>query len=102
MVSAGEIPIRHGWKRGIPSWEHVGEDEDFFLLCFVVKLKLLHFEKSSLEISARHDAVEQNSNLLTPPCLLLNIPFHPRYDPGLLVGVTVGAALHLISEYLQG
>lgn len=29
MISAGEIPIRNGWKRGIPTWEHVGEAEDF-------------------------------------------------------------------------
>lgn len=29
MISAGEIPIRNGWKRGVPSWEHVGKPENF-------------------------------------------------------------------------
>lgn len=29
MISAGEIPIRSRWKRGIPSWEHAGKPENF-------------------------------------------------------------------------
>lgn len=77
----------------------------------MVKLRLLHL-KNHPEL-ARHNAAKQDSSLPTPFFHLLqsgekNITVHPSYDPEhycmrcLVVGVSMGAVLLHINEYLQG